>query len=489
MERITRDRRYRRKNDRKKLFIRIASIISVLIVAVCSVRWVIEVKKAEERFYVNGNEFMDGYYTQNAGIIESILNEDESIVYSIHYPKFSQKEIDADIKSLINKTMKKAKKKVSSIEVSSEEERSMLYINYDSYMVGENIASVLFYIELNALDLANPELVIVSKHYDIDRGEILSNDDLFKGEYIEAIANYCKQYLSEQEEYKDFIQDDILSISLDPTHENYSNLSLTSNGVLVTFSKNQIFSGLKEFQIEIPYDLMKEYLQFDYTKNKIVIEKEIINEIPEKETPIIDPEKPMIALTFDDGPNPSSTNRILDVLAQYNSRATFFVVGNRLNNYPETLQRIISENSEIGSHTNNHKSLSLLSKKEIQRELSVVDDTLKEIVGEGAATLRPPYGAVNDEVRETVDKPMICWSVDTEDWKSRNTKKIVNHVLENVKDGDIILFHDLYDTTAAAIEELVPELTKQGYQIVTVSEMFKAKNIALEPGKVYYSAR
>lgn len=488
MEKRERYRRYVRKRIFRRKLQRTIMIVIAMIICLIGIKWFVNKDEVDAFYDVNTDESMLGFY-QEAGMIESILDENEKMMYSIHYPKFEQGDINRDIKRMIKILIKDTNQQYQHDMNASFDERGMLYMNYDSYLVGKNIASVLFYIELNTPRLANSETKIISKHYDLSQGTVLSDADLFKGDYIKAIADYCMDDLSKQEEYQKLLSDEEVQKLIQPNKKNYKNLSLTSKGVLVTFSKEQIFSTFKECQILIPYDYLKEYLQFDYQSETIVIDKKPVNEISEVEAPVIDPNRPMIALTFDDGPNPSSTNRILDVLAKYNSRATFFVVGNRLRNYPETLQRIVCEQSEIGSHTYNHKSLNLLTTKEIQKELAGVDDYLKELLNQDAGTLRPPYGAVNDTVREAVDKPMIYWSVDTEDWKSRNTDKIVKHVLENAKDGDIILFHDLYDTTAAAIERLVPELIAQGYQIVTVSEMFQAKGISLEPGKVYYSAR
>lgn len=427
------------------------------------------------------------YYKQEAGVIESILSETNEMVYSVHYPKFSQADIDQDISYLVKEMLSKAENEGTPVE--SQEERGMLYMNYDSYLVGQNVVSIIFYTELSLSNLANPETIMISKHYNLDTGEILLDEDLFKDGYLEAIAEYCKVHFSETYEMKDIVEEEWYAELFGATKENYQNLSLTSEGILVTFSRDQIRSDSKEYQINIPYAAMDEYLNFDYESDTIVIEEKEESVIYETEVPVIDPEKPMIALTFDDGPSSSATNRILDVLREYHSRATFFVVGNRLRNYPEVLQRIVSERSEIGSHTYNHKSLSLLKASEIRKELSAVDEYLVELLGQEAVTLRPPYGAINDLVKKTVNKPMIYWSVDTEDWKSRNTKAIVNNVIGKVKDGDIVLFHDLYDTTAAAIEIIVPKLIKEGYQIVTVSELFEAKGITLEGGNVYYNAR
>lgn len=429
----------------------------------------------------------DIYYTREAGVVESLLTETSKIVYSLHYPKFSQETIDKDIYDLLIEMLKKGE--TLDITVDHPDQRAMIYMDYDSYLVGSNIASVTFYVELNSMRMANPETSMISKYYDITNGKILTLDDLFRGNYIEAIADYCKNQIQKDENLSELYEEGLMDEYLAAEKENYQNLSLTKDGVLVTFSKEQIRSAGKEYQFLIPYKKMKKYLNFDYESETIVIEDKETVITDKTEVPVIDPSKPMIALTFDDGPNPSVTNKILDILKENNARATFFVLGNRLSNHETTLKRIENEHSEIASHTYNHKSLNLLSESEIRKEVVGVDKQLKTILGHGTKLLRPPYGAINDTVRDTVNAPMICWTVDTEDWKSRNKKAIVNQVIGKVKDGDIILFHDLYDSTAEAIREIVPKLIKEGYQIVTVSEMFQAKQIELVPGKVYYSAR
>ena len=423
------------------------------------------------------------YYTQEVGVIESILKETDSLVYSIHYPILNNDKIDADIAKLVNETIQYAED--SSQKPVSPMDRGMIYMNYDSYLLGKNIVSIIFYVENNSQYYANPETYMISKHYDLSTGRELKNEELFQKDYLAAFSNYCRSYIMEHNDFDYVTSDEVLT----PEVENYMNLSLTKDGVLVTFTKDQILSSEKAYQIIIPYKDIKEYLNFDVKEETIVIDENKEQEVEKVEAPTIDPSKPMIALTFDDGPTTKVTNRILDTLKKYDSRATFYVVGNRLSNYNETLQRIVNENSELGSHTFNHKSLTLLHPKDIKKELSAVDDYLDTLFKDYTTTLRPPYGAVNELVADKVGKPMIFWSVDTEDWKNRDCKTIVRNVLNHVKDGDIVLFHDLYESTADAIEIIVPKLIEEGYQLVTVSEMFEAKGITLENGKSFYYAR
>ncbi len=204
---------------------------------------------------------------------------------------------------------------------------------------------------------------------------------------------------------------------------------------------------------------------------------------------VIDPEKPMVALTFDDGPYPPVTKKILETLEKYDSRATFFVMGNRIDTYSETAKLVFDAGSQIGNHSYSHKDLTKLDKKGIEHEVDYSNECINKIVDVGDTFLRPPYGAKNDKVSEYVKVPMIGWCVDTLDWKSRDKNAVFEEVKKSVSDGAIILMHDLYPSTADAVELIVPWLIDQGYQVVTVKEMFDAKGIELEAGKIYHSAK
>lgn len=202
----------------------------------------------------------------------------------------------------------------------------------------------------------------------------------------------------------------------------------------------------------------------------------------------LDPEKPMVAMTFDDGPYDRVTNRIVKVLAKHDSRATFFVVGNRVERYADTMKNAYNKGNQIATHTFDHGDLSKMKKKQIRRELKRAFRVMKKINGENPTMLRPPYGNVNDKMRQTIRIPMIYWNVDTEDWASRNKNKILSRC-KSIKDGDIVLMHDLYPSTAAAVEKLVPKLRKKGFQLVTVEELFYYKGIDAKGGKVYFNGR
>lgn len=210
-----------------------------------------------------------------------------------------------------------------------------------------------------------------------------------------------------------------------------------------------------------------------------------------KPTPVairtdLDPEKPMIALTFDDGPYDVVDERILKILKKHNGRATFFFLGSRISEFKKTVKQVYNQGSLVASHTYSHANLTALSKKEIQKEISKTNKAVKKLTGVKTRFLRPPYGSTNTFVRKHIKVPLICWNVDSEDWKNRNKDTIFKRC-KNVQDGDIILMHDIYEETADAMEKLVPYLAKRGYQFVTVEELLYYKGVELEGGKLYYN--
>lgn len=202
----------------------------------------------------------------------------------------------------------------------------------------------------------------------------------------------------------------------------------------------------------------------------------------------IDPTKPMIALTFDDGPS-EETDRILRVLTRCGGRATFCVIGNKLELYPDVVKRTIAQGSEIATHTWSHPHLDRISSSAARSQITRSIDAIRELTGGyEVRVLRAPYGRVTAAVRSLCrEKGLLIakWEVDTEDWQTRNADKTYKAVMRGAKNGVIVLCHDIYETTATAMERAIPELTAQGYQLVTVSELLSFHKDGAQPGKVY----
>ena len=196
--------------------------------------------------------------------------------------------------------------------------------------------------------------------------------------------------------------------------------------------------------------------------------------------------KKLVALTFDDGPFPETTPKILDILTKKDVPATFFMLGNLARTYPDIVQRIAKEHHQVASHTMYHQNLIRLTPEAAQADLDESKTVIKNITGSDPAFVRPPYGNYNDFIAAAAARPLILWSVDTEDWSSKDPDAIVATAMREVYDGAVILMHDIYPTSVDALPTLIDTLRDAGYEFATVSELAQAKNITLTPGQAYY---
>lgn len=204
----------------------------------------------------------------------------------------------------------------------------------------------------------------------------------------------------------------------------------------------------------------------------------------------LDPEKPMIALTYDDGPHYINTKRLLQILEENNARATFFELGDRLtwSGSEECAKMVYAAGHELASHTWSHKNLTGLSVEELQKEFSRTREKIYEYTGEYPTYVRAPGGTVNDTVKEYAFAPLINWSIDSRDWESRDRDKIIEQIKKDLKKNRIILMHDIHTCTIDASEILIPWLIEQGYQLVTLSELFYYNGVEPENGVLYHGS-
>lgn len=188
---------------------------------------------------------------------------------------------------------------------------------------------------------------------------------------------------------------------------------------------------------------------------------------------IVNENGPMIALTFDDGPYPKVTGHILDVLEKNGVCATFFVMGSRIEGHEDMLTRMDELGCEIGNHSFSHADLTRLSKADCQRELSDTDAEIRRVTGHEASVVRPPYGYYNKTVMSAAERPLILWTVDTNDWRGKAPGEIADYVIQQAKEGSVILMHDQQTQTADAMEMIIPTLIEEGFRFVTVSELIR----------------
>lgn len=182
-------------------------------------------------------------------------------------------------------------------------------------------------------------------------------------------------------------------------------------------------------------------------------------------------EKPKIAITFDDGPHPKYTPKLLDGLKKRDVKAAFFLIGENVERYPELVRREFDEGHTIGNHTYNHVDLEKVSEETAEKEVERTNDAIERITGEVPVFIRPPFGIRKKELESKIKAIPALWSIDPLDWNTENVDEIVNKVVTEAEDGDIILLHDCYDSSVKAALRIIDELQKKGFEFVTVDEL------------------
>jgi len=199
----------------------------------------------------------------------------------------------------------------------------------------------------------------------------------------------------------------------------------------------------------------------------------------------------MVALTFDDGPG-DLTDQILDILEQNNAVATFYVIGRHVETHSDTILRAHDMGCEIANHSWSHPSLDRLSSDRIRTQLQNTSDAIESLTGVPPSSMRPPFGNINSNVRNTSGElglAVVLWSIDPSDYLPQSVDEIYKHIMDRVEDGDIILLHDVHQRTVETTKRLIPALKRRGFQLVTVSELMHYSDITPESGQTYKHAK
>ncbi len=306
---------------------------------------------------------------------------------------------------------------------------------------------------------------------DYKTGEEKNLEDFIREDKKSDFQNKINELL--ELKYPKFVVEAIKNSSGNRTY------SLTDNELVIEFLNVDLeFAEETKLDLKINFNEIKDYLTF-------AIETSL--EYENENGYVYDKNKKTIALTFDDGPNGSRTNEILNILEDNKAHATFFMVGNRMASGASTILNVLNHNCEIGSHSYNHTSMKRQKLEEVIADETKTEEIYKSITGHDLIYTRPPYGAVNNEIKAALTNYIINWNIDPEDWLYRDSERVVNHILEHAGDGDIILLHDSYDSTVEAVRELLPKLYLQGYQVVSVGELANLTGNNLELNTIYRS--
>lgn len=285
-----------------------------------------------------------------------------------------------------------------------------------------------------------------------------------------AVRQVIQQKILSAHPNNDTVLDQVLALP----HLTLDNTPFTYQSDAVTLTLPEAIADKKD--MTIPYNDIVGFINTDFIdKNKLSVE------IPQA----LDPNKKYISLTFDDGPNPMTTPRLLDILNEKGVTATFFMLGQNVTQNEQLAKRVYDEGHEVASHSFSHPNLTTLDAETIKEQVNSTDRAIYKATGSLPTDIRPPYGAVNKSVAEIIGKPIIQWSVDSQDWQSHNTNAIVKRVDDTAYNDSIMLMHDIYPETIDAVPIIIDHLRAAGFEIIPSKQLLMNR---AKPLHMYYGS-
>ncbi len=344
---------------------------------------------------------------------------------------------------------------------------------------------------------------IRSFHLNPETGANFAIVDVFNrdSKNLEVISKLVRETVYADPQLADYLLPEELQIQTEPLWANFENFAITDESIVFYFDEYELAAGaVGPPVVAIPLRDINNLLADEFKIEVIEVEKPELPEKPNTEEPeeeitppTPEPKSPpqndtvdnatedstaeietgskQVALTFDDGPDPKVTIQILETLNKYDAKATFFMLGSRVEYYPEIAKKVQEAGHELGNHTWNHPDLTKAGIEKIQSEINRTSQIIENVTGQKATVFRPPYGAVNKTVRSQTNLPIILWDVDTLDWKHRDPNQLLVQVKSSAKDGSIILMHDIHQSTANGLDTVLAYLKSEGYTFVTISEL------------------
>lgn len=387
--------------------------------------------------------------------IETIIEENNQYKISINYPVTGYSKFDNAISKYINicyENFLNGQTKQIGFESLQE-----LNIDYTFYQNKETISVTLFKTEKEKEE-------IKTFNYSYKKNTFVELEDLAPKEDIYGLANTTLF-----ERFGNILDLNLLKENL------YTNLFSIDHEFLYLYYPPYILS--KQYPDTIIIDIPLKKLNIEYEKVISANHEIMTSEVDlEKVNSIIEMDKKVVALTFDDGPS-SYTEEIISILKENDAVATFFILGNKVKTYADVLRKSLEYGNEIGNHTFNHKWLTKLDDEEIKKQIQDTQDIIYETLGYTPTLFRPSYGSINKRVRSDVALDVVLWNIDTMDWKYKSVNKIQTRATASVEDMSIILMHDTYERTMKALPGIIKTLKEKDFVFVTISELKEIQNL------------
>ena len=411
--------------------------------------------------------------------MEVIKEEKNNYNIEINYPVFNNKKVNKKVNKIIDTEKDNFKDKIKN----DEETKNELNIDY-GYTAKDNIYSIHIrtysYTGVDNEYYHNDEMIYINE----ENNQEIKIDELINDKIYEDIKDDCYEYLNNNKTIN-LYEEKVLKEALDNLKD-FALLSFSQDEMYVIIPPYNVSDSEIDISIKIKYNKIKNDLNSEYFSFAKDEEEKVDNTVATKERDLKQfKDKKLLAITFDDGPNYKVTKGLLDELDKRNARVTFFMVGNRIPSQTELVKDIYTRGHTIGSHSYDHKRLTKLEDDKLKEEIETTNEIIKNITGEDVKFLRPPYGSYDKELLDKIDMTFILWNVDTEDWQSRNKDKVCENIINHASDGNIILLHDLYQTSVDGALCAIDKLKEEGYEFVNIEEMAKIKGIDLKKHTAY----
>jgi peptidoglycan-N-acetylglucosamine deacetylase len=428
-------------------------------------------------FIANANEQASKKVSEESSFydvtMETKIEEYDDYDITIHYPQTTNNQIDQTIVDYVNQQKARFKKESYKSQQLSEVQGSHeLHIDFEVIHQNDRFFVVRF---IETMDIGGGEVITDQTVMNFDKkiGVNLNVGELFKDNiyYVDRLHEWTIEKLEKNKgKYEQLLK------GLEATPETYENIALLNEGVIIYLENPE---SDETIEVAIGIEKVSSLLRSKYvTALEQASEKDYETDVVQKDISSgnrnnsfvdknLNSNKKRVALTFDDGPHPKVTTKILDILDQHKVKASFFMIGKRVSFYPDVAREVAIRGHEIGNHTWNHPRLNRLGAEEIDQQISSTQTIIEQVTGQQSELVRLPFGEATS-VAYNGDLNAAPWTIHSDQWGEQEPLTIVQDILSQVEDGSIILLHDLENYTVETVDLLLKRLNTEGYQVVPV---------------------
>ncbi len=466
--------------DRTKIFKILIAVFGVFFVLVCLLCFFVFGKQIVGQKmtinYATNSKYVIKNCRRDGGYFQRLIGGHDNVKYCMDFPIFESKKQNAILFHEINNRIYCYRKE--ELDKDFLNDKFEFYSNYQTFKGAEDDDNVSVQFQFLERNLTKKTEMEFTKTFVFRGNEVIEAQKFFKREGVRKVVDLIRKNFSEK--FANVLHkikidlNEILPYSL----KTLQNFVITDKELIFFFDRGSVLpSKFKTVSVGVDLASVEDCTSFNARCKQ--------DRLTEEEA-----KKPVVALTFDDGPSPNTTPEVLKILKENGAKATFFVIGDKARSHPEVLPKILEQGCEIGNHTLTHRSLKTLSQVEIKKEINTTNEIIEEATGGYKPSLvRPMGGIYNNKIANLINFPLILWQVDPKDWKTRNADQTIKIVLDNVKDGSIIIMHDVYESSVEAAKVIIPKLIERGFHLATVSEMFELKGESLNAHEVYFNAK